>query len=185
MGPEVQARLDGLTRERIERCASILARRVRLGGDLAGHEAVDFIQEAIRKVLAGERSLEPLRPLEENLVAIAQSLVWNERKKLARAPVREDGPPAAVAEPADPDMVANLHRALVKVQGVLETAAARRRRDDDAWAFLARLLEQIERRESIRPGCIADRLGWRRERAYAAWRRVKTLLHANFKERDG
>ena len=140
MGSELSSRIDGLTQDQIERYASILAHRAGLVEDLAGHESVDFIHEAIRKVLAGERALRPGQSLEENLVSIARSLVWNERKKLGRAPSRTNvlSPPEADRSP--PDLGARLHTALGKAQELIEGITKPCRSVRDA----ARVRTQVE-----------------------------------------
>ena len=80
--------LDDLTEAHLEAYTGLLLRRANMKGSLSGKDASDFIQEALRKVLAGERSLHPDLDLQENLIRIGQSLVWNERKKHVETPLR-------------------------------------------------------------------------------------------------
>jgi len=133
--------LDDLTEEHLEVYARLLVRRAGMQGSVGGKDASDYIQEAVRKVLAGERSLQPDLDLQENLIRSGQRLVWNERKKHAETPLED---------------LDEKHR--------------------DTRAFVERLVRQIDRRESIKPGHIGRLLGWKPERAYVAWRKVKAVV---------
>lgn len=168
--------LDDLTEAHLEAYTGLLLRRANMKGSLSGKDASDFIQEALRKVLAGERSLHPDLDLQENLIRIGQSLVWNERKKHVETPLPAHDIPAGTSPRLDADATWNLHTVLAKVQAVLEDLDETHRGHRDARAFVECLVRQIDRRESIKPGHIGRLLGWKSERTYVAWRKVKAVV---------
>jgi len=176
MTQDPRAGLEAVTEDQLERCAHLLAGRVGLEASLGGKDAVDFIQEALGKILSGERSLQPGRPLEENLISIGQSLVWNERKKHREVRLPEEDLSSEDAARFDADTLVHLYIALVKVQAVLEEIGETHRIHRDARAFVKCLIRQVDRGESIKPGTIGRLLGWRPARAYGAWRKVKSVL---------
>jgi len=185
MATNPRSRLSTITEEQLERCADRLARRAGLETDLGGRDARDFIQDALGKLLAGERSWQPRLSLEDNLFSIGLSLVWNERKKRGEHPLPDGDPSTLEAGPVpDVDRLPDLRTALAKAQLVLEDLRRKGRSLRDARAFVRGLLQAMDHGGSIKPGDVAERLGWRPARAYAAWRRVKTVLRAHHGRQD-
>ncbi len=74
------------------------------------------------------------------------------------------------------ESIPDLHAALHDAAAAIEAQEENGRVHQDAAHFVACLTQQIARRKSIKPGHIAALLGMKQERAYAAWRKVKTIL---------
>jgi len=182
MATAAWSHLEALTDDQLRACARILARRGNLRGSLNGKDAADFVQEALQKIIGGERTIRPDGLVEDHLVNIGLSLIWNERQRrreqsLPEGEVGDEAPsPVQVEAEALPD----LHGALKDVLGALDAHCRSGRVYRDARDFVACLIRQIEQRASVRPGHIAQLTGMKRDRAYAAWRKVKAVLREHF-----
>lgn len=169
-------KLEDLGDDQLEACARLVTRRGNLRASLNGMDGADFVQEALRKVLAGERRLNPAASLEENVVRIGLSMIWGERQRQSERSMSAMTIPAAFSPDLGPDTVGDLHEALRDAASALGSLEAKGGVYRDAAQFIACLTHQIEQRGSIRPGHIANLLGMTRERAYVAWRKVKVVM---------
>jgi hypothetical protein len=169
-------KLEDLSDGELRTCARLVARQANLRSSLNGKDGADFVQEALRKVLAGERNLDPTLSLHENVVRIALSMVWSERQKRSERPFPAVRNPDPCSRDLDPDAVADLYEALQDATSALESLVSKGGVYQDAALFVACLAHQIAERKSVKPGHIAKLLGMKQERAYAAWRKVKSVL---------
>lgn len=172
MPPALRTRLADLGDTELDALARTLERRTGLARAIGGKDARDFIQEAVRRVLSGERSIDPDGRIDDALVRIGQSLVWSERKRREPLPLADETLPARTTR-LDTERMRALHTALAKAHDAL-------RPHRDARAFVDRLLAAIDDDRSIKPGDLARELGWHPRRAYAAWRKVKATLRHHF-----
>ena len=169
-------KLEDLSDKELRTCARLVTRQANLRSSLNGKDGADFVQDALRKVLAGERNLDPALPLHENVVRIALSMVWGERQKRSERSFPAVKDPATRSRNLDPDTVADLCEALQDAASALKSLVSKGEVYQDAALFVACLTHQIAQRKSVKPGHIAKLLGMKPERAYAAWRKVKSVL---------
>lgn len=173
--------LRALTDDRLAACARRLAARANLRASVGGKDASDFVQEAARRLMDGDRRADPTLSIDENLYRIGLSLVWAERQRAHAEPLVDEPTAQPESEPvARPD----LRDALVDAQALLRERPPRGRVGRDAIDFVACLLHQLERGASIKPGRLADILQIGPARAYAAWRYVKTILREHLEETE-
>lgn len=164
--------LESLTAERLSVCARRLASRGNLRSSLRGKDATDFVQEAVRRLMDGQRRLDRRISVDDNVVRIALSLVWGERQRQPEESLRVE-PVAADAPTVD---AFDLRSALLDAANLLHESPAPGVSGRDAVDFIDCLRQQLDSGGSIKPGHIAELLAISRARAYAAWRRIKTVL---------
>jgi hypothetical protein len=182
MAGESKPQFGGLTDAELKGCTRVLARRGNLSRSLNGKDAADFLQEAVRRLMDGQRTINPNGSVMDSLVDIGLSLIWSERQRSREESLpdgeiedRTSGPPEAAALP-------DLRGALEDLLGILQARRETGRVYRDAHDFVACLVHQIEARESVKPGHIARLTGMGRARAYAAWRKVKAVGRGYFED---
>lgn len=172
--------LESLTAERLAMCAQRLAGRSNLRAPVRGKDASDFVQEAIRRLMDGQRRPDPRISLDDNVVRVGLSLVWGERQRQPEEALQTE--PVAVDEPSVDSF--DLRSALVDAANLLHETPSPGRSGRDAIDFIDCLRQQLDSGGSIKPGHVAELLAISRARAYAAWRRIKSVLREQIEGDD-